>query len=72
MIFLVLFAFFVIIFQNYRNQNILLKMSTIDFLTQLLNRNKMVDLLSQEYDKTKRHNSTYTVMMFDIDYTRDH
>ncbi len=68
MIFLVLFAFFVIIFQSYRNQNILLKMSTIDFLTQLLNRNKMVDLLSQEYDKTKRHNSTYTVMMFDIDY----
>lgn len=68
MIFIVLFAFFVIIFQSYRNQNKLLKMSTIDFLTKLLNRNKMVDLLSQEYDKAKRYNSTYTVMMFDIDY----
>uniref|UniRef100_UPI0012680CE8 GGDEF domain-containing protein n=1 Tax=Vibrio fluvialis TaxID=676 RepID=UPI0012680CE8 len=68
MIFIVLFAFFVIIFQSYRNQNELLKMSTIDFLTKLPNRNKMVDLLSQEYDKAKRYNSTYTVMMFDIDY----
>ncbi|MDF4657465.1 sensor domain-containing diguanylate cyclase [Vibrio alginolyticus] len=68
MIFIVLIAFFVIVFQSYRNQNKLLKMSATDFLTQLLNRNKMVELLSQEYDKTKRYNSTYTVMMFDIDY----
>lgn len=68
MIFIALFAFFVIIFQSYRNQNKLLKMSTTDYLTKLLNRNKMVDLLSQEYDKAKRYNSTYTVMMFDIDY----
>ncbi|WP_128814717.1 sensor domain-containing diguanylate cyclase [Vibrio mytili] len=68
MIFIVLISFFVIVFQSYRNQNKLLKMSTIDFLTQVLNRNKMVELLSQEYVKAKRYNSIYTVMMFDIDY----
>lgn len=68
MIFIVLISFFVIVFQSYRNQNKLLKMSTIDFLTQVLNRNKMVDLLSQEYVKAKRYNSIYTVMMIDIDY----
>ncbi|HCG7257464.1 TPA: GGDEF domain-containing protein [Vibrio parahaemolyticus] len=68
MIFIVLISFFVIVFQSYRNQNKLLKMSTIDFLTQVLNRNKMVELLSQEYVKAKRYNSIYTVMMIDIDY----
>ena len=67
MIFIVLIAFYVILFQSYRNQNKLIRMSATDFLTQVLNRNKMVELLSQEYDKTKRYNSTYTVMMFDID-----
>lgn len=44
------------------------KLSIIDKLTQLYNRMKLDEIMSQEVVRAKRYGSTFTIIMLDVDY----
>ena len=46
----------------------LLKMATTDELTCLVNRRHFMERLHEEYERTKRNQSEFTMLMIDIDY----
>jgi diguanylate cyclase (GGDEF)-like protein len=46
----------------------LLRMATTDELTRLANRRHFMDRLNEEYERSRRNDSEFTMLMIDIDY----
>lgn len=53
---------------GYKNFERLILNSDYDYLTKIYNRNKFDELLSREFNRSKRYNYTFSILMFDIDF----
>lgn len=60
--------FFVTIFEREKAEAALERLSVTDHLTQISNRLKFDNALETEIHRARRHNRTFSLIMFDIDY----
>jgi diguanylate cyclase (GGDEF)-like protein len=60
--------FFVSIFQREKAEAALERLSVTDHLTQIFNRLKFENVLEKEIQRARRHNRTFSLIMFDIDH----
>lgn len=63
--------FFVNIFEREKAEEALERLSVTDHLTQIFNRLKFENVLETEIQRAKRHNRTFSLIIFDIDHFKN-